>query len=300
MASAAHHNIHRHPAAPWFELRDTTLTHDGYRPHTHSEYSIGIVDEGQATFLHDQGPHALRAGSVVLIEPDVVHACNPVNAQRWSYRMLFIDAGWLHQAMARHWALAAPPARLSFLSRALHDPAVRDIVDRLCQPVCSTADAQAWAEALGGGLAQLARPAEGAALPSHPPELAPALQAMKTRPDARLTVSSLAQACGMSTSHFIRRFKAAFQLTPGHYLLDMRVKGARQLLAQGVALAEAAHSMGFADQAHLQRAFKAHHAMTPGRYAANPAPRPGGDAPGQAGGASAWPQDAQKSQMTGT
>jgi AraC-like DNA-binding protein len=30
--------------------------------------------------------------------------------------------------------------------------------------------------------------------------------------------------------------------------------------------------MGFADQAHLQRAFKAHHALTPGRYAQS---RPG-------------------------
>ncbi|WP_313572510.1 helix-turn-helix domain-containing protein, partial [Comamonas terrigena] len=43
--------------------------------------------------------------------------------------------------------------------------------------------------------------------------------------------------------------------------------GARRLLAEGAALADAAHAMGFADQAHLQRAFKAHHALTPGRYA---------------------------------
>lgn len=37
--------------------------------------------------------------------------------------------------------------------------------------------------------------------------------------------------------------------------------------AQGQSLAQAAHAMGFADQAHLQRAFKAHHAATPGCYA---------------------------------
>lgn len=56
-------------------------------------------------------------------------------------------------------------------------------------------------------------------------------------------------------------------MTPGAYRLNLRLNGARRLLAQGVALADAAHAMGFADQAHLQRSFKAHHALTPGRYA---------------------------------
>lgn len=267
MASSARHRIHRHPAAPWIELRDTAHTRDCYRPHTHAEYSIGIVDDGHATFLHDQGPHALRVGSVVLIEPDVVHACNPADARCWSYRMLFIDASWLHQAMAQRWALARPPERLSFSARASSDPAVRATVDRLCQPVLSAADARAQAMALADALADLAQPTEGARPPVRWPDLAPALHAMATQPDARLTVATLAEACSMSTSHFIRRFKAALQLTPGQYLQDLRLKGARQLLAQGVALAEVAQAMGFSDQAHLQRAFKARHAMTPGRYA---------------------------------
>ncbi|MFZ7319057.1 helix-turn-helix domain-containing protein [Comamonas jiangduensis] len=47
----------------------------------------------------------------------------------------------------------------------------------------------------------------------------------------------------------------------------MRLNGARCLLAQSAALADAALAMGFADQSHLQRAFKAHHAATPGCYA---------------------------------
>lgn len=294
MAAAARHTIHRHPAAPWLELRETAHTHDCYRPHTHSEYSIGIVDGGQASFLHDLGPHALQAGSVVLIEPDVVHACNPVHLQCWSYRMAFIDADWLHEVMARRWALHTRPKRLVFAARSLHDAAARTLVDGLCQPLHSDADARAWTAMLVGGLAQLARPCEPAPAPFREAALAPALHTMKTRPDTRLTVSDLAQSCGLGTSHFIRRFKAAFQLTPGHYLLDLRVKGARQLLAQGMALAEAAHAMGFADQAHLQRAFKAHHAMTPGRYAANPVPRVAG------GSVTARPRDAQKSQITGT
>lgn len=55
-------------------------------------------------------------------------------------------------------------------------------------------------------------------------------------------------------------------ITPGCYLQNLRLNGARRLLSQGMALADAAHAMGFSDQAHLQPAFKAHHAMMPGDY----------------------------------
>ena len=71
----------------------------------------------------------------------------------------------------------------------------------------------------------------------------------------------------MSATRFIRRFKAATGMTPGSYRLNLRINGARRLLATGAPLSEAAYAMGFADQAHLQRAFKAHHALTPGCYA---------------------------------
>ena len=72
---------------------------------------------------------------------------------------------------------------------------------------------------------------------------------------------------GRSTSRFIRHFKTATGVTPGIYRLNICLNGARCLLAQGAALADTALAMGFADQSHLQRAFKALHAATPGCYA---------------------------------
>ena len=118
----------------------------------------------------------------------------------------------------------------------------------------------------------MARCAEPAAAPLHAnsAELQAALRRLHAEPDAGITVQSLAQECGMSATRFIRRFKAATGMTPGSYRLNLRLNGARRLLAQGEPLASVAQQMGFADQAHMQRAFKAHHALTPGNYAAMP------------------------------
>jgi transcriptional regulator GlxA family with amidase domain len=99
-----------------------------------------------------------------------------------------------------------------------------------------------------------------------PDELAPAETLLQTDPSATMRVGDLARACGMTSTKFIREFKKHHGITPGDYLQDKRVNGARRLIGEGLPLCQAALAMGFSDQAHLQRAFKAHHAMTPGLY----------------------------------
>ncbi|UBB15747.1 helix-turn-helix domain-containing protein [Comamonas odontotermitis] len=266
MPSSSHHRIHRHPAAPWAELRISVNTRNCYRPHAHAEYSVGIVDDGCATFYHPSGPNSVKARSVVLIEPNVVHSCNPLHGHIWSYRMMFIEAAWLHHAVARIWGLATPPDDLELMSRCVQDPDMTLLVDQLCQPVASEAAANALTMDLPAWIASLTRAGRPTDCAHAPSDLAPAMAIMQTQSGGRITVKELADVCAMSSSQFIRRFQAALGMTPGCYLQNLRINGARQLLSQGMPLAEAAHTMGFADQAHMQRAFKAHHAMTPGDY----------------------------------
>lgn len=266
------HQFHRHPALPWAELRVSQQSPHCYRLHMHAEYSIGIVDAGHTVLQHAQGASTLQTGDVVLIEPGVWHACNPAQQERWSYRMLYVQADWLHAQLGA--------CRLQFLQRALRDTASRAAVNQLCHCLLA-GDASGWTAQLLALLRQLhivqpvaQSPLAGAsagvgtgAIAGDDTAVRHALQLLHQQPDAAPSVQQLAHAGGLSASCFIRRFKAATGVTPGAYRLNLRLNGARHLLAQGVALAEAAHSMGFADQAHLQRTFKAHHALTPGRYA---------------------------------
>ena len=50
MTSASPHRFHRHPAAPWAELRDSARSPHCFRLHMHAEYSFGLVDAGTALF----------------------------------------------------------------------------------------------------------------------------------------------------------------------------------------------------------------------------------------------------------
>ena len=266
-----HHHIHRHPALPWAELRVSRQSPHCYRLHTHEEYSLGIVDEGQAVFTHPGGAQAVRPGTVVLIEPGVWHACNPDQVTHWSYRMLYIQADWLHAQLGLPMG-----TRLRFATRTVTRAETCHTAHQLCQALLSplTPPQENWAVGLcqlllHAGLApDAAQPPRGEA--PNAPIAAAVLQLhtdMQAAPDQLPGVQTLADGCGMTASRFIRHFKAATGVTPGAYRMNLRLNGARRLLAQGMSLANAAQAMGFADQAHLQRAFKSHHALTPGRYA---------------------------------
>jgi AraC-like DNA-binding protein len=57
-------------------------------------------------------------------------------------------------------------------------------------------------------------------------------------------------------------------MTPHAWQVNQRVNLARDRLRAGEAIAEVAYGLGFADQSHFQRVFKAHAAVTPARYRA--------------------------------
>ena len=56
----------------------------------------------------------------------------------------------------------------------------------------------------------------------------------------------------------IRLFKANVGLTPHAFQINLKINQAREQLKQGVSLAELAVNLGFSDQSHFHKAFKAH------------------------------------------
>ena len=88
-------------------------------------------------------------------------------------------------------------------------------------------------------------------------KLVRAVEYIQAQLDAGLTVSGIAHAVGMSRNHFTKLFKESTGQTPYQYVVDARVKKAKELLTTGkFTISEAAHHVGFVDQSHLTRHFK--------------------------------------------
>ncbi|WP_188192698.1 helix-turn-helix domain-containing protein [Nonomuraea sp. SYSU D8015] len=80
------------------------------------------------------------------------------------------------------------------------------------------------------------------------------------------SLAELAGDAGMSREHLIRSFTRATGCPPYAWHLQARLAEARRRLRHGEPVADVAHALGFADQAHFHRHFTAAYAITPGRY----------------------------------
>ena len=85
-----------------------------------------------------------------------------------------------------------------------------------------------------------------------------------------ITLSELANECGLSLSYFTRAFKRSTGDAPHRWLLRQRVQHAKTLLREKqMSLAEIAIVCGFSDQSHFTRVFGAHIGQAPGVWRRN-------------------------------
>jgi AraC-like DNA-binding protein len=247
----------RDPALPFVEARRVG---DGrqvcYGSHSHESFSIGVITSGRNTYQSGDQRIEVGAGTTVLMNPGVVHNCNPIKGEPWSYLMMFVDLPWL-QAHGFRLPMQTRSGSPGLYRRVLQGFA--DLFD------AGVADREARLVALFDALPGLLGGSESVCEEGSPRLEAAAafIRAHRTSP---LSLEDICSACGLSRSYLIRAFRQRFGLTPHGYLLDQRVQMARAQLRKGRAIADVALEAGFADQAHLQRAFKQHLAATPGHY----------------------------------
>ncbi|MFJ4157597.1 AraC family transcriptional regulator [Pseudomonas sp. NPDC089752] len=247
----------RDPALPFVEAR---CVGDGrkvcYAAHSHESFSIGVITGGRSTYLSGGKQIEVAAGATVLMNPGVVHTCNPITGLGWSYLMLFVDWPWL-QALG-----FALPAQTWSASPVLYNRLLQLFADLFNGELD---DREGRLANLFNELPSYLKGVAGPRQSEHPGLQAAAAFIRAHRLDP-LTLADICAASGLSRSYLIRAFGQQFGLTPHGYLLDQRVQYARAQLRKGRAIAEVALEAGFADQAHLQRAFKRHLAATPGHY----------------------------------
>ena len=259
------HSFWHDPALPFLEAR---AVQDGrhvcYDKHSHAHFSIGAITGGHSHYLNQRSRQEVGPGSLVLMNPEEVHACNPIADQPWSYLMFYLDTDWLRgqQEEAGLGSEFRP-----FDMTASRDPLLYQGLQHLHHQLVQAPDPLAREVACHLFSRQLLARLTPARWDDRPPQhLQRAAELMQDDSASPLSLSQLSAVAGLTPSHFVRAFSQHYGMTPHAYLLDRRIRHARTLLKQGQPLAEVALASGFADQAHFQRQFKRRVAATPGQY----------------------------------
>ncbi|RAR48765.1 AraC family transcriptional regulator [Paraburkholderia unamae] len=267
--SDAQPSFWRDPALPFIEVRAIA---DGrkvrYGRHAHSTFSIGAVTGGRSTYLNGETLEQVSAGAVVVINPEVVHACNPAADEPWAYRMFYLDTAWL--AKRQHdLGFAADEGFRPFAQTLTWQPELFDGLNALyavlVDPEATALRKENAAVAYFTKLQQSLNPAPVDAREPNP-RLARAAEFIDGNYTRALRLEEICAAADLSPSYLIRAFREQYGMTPHAYVVNRRIEFSRAQLRRGHAIADVAAEAGFADQAHLQRAFRQFVAATPGQY----------------------------------
>ncbi|AHL33691.1 AraC family transcriptional regulator [Pseudomonas brassicacearum] len=259
----------RDAALPFIEARAIA---DGrkvcYSRHSHDHFSIGAITAGRSTYIHERSNFQVQSGTVVLMNPGDVHACNPIDDEPWSYVMLYVDTQWLRD-LQRRIGFDETLEFQSFSTTHSRDvelfAALQGLYEQLVDERLDTDRKRAAAEAFFTDLQQRLNPAGRPDRGSHP-GLMRAAQFIHDHCTEALKLEDICTAAQLSPSYLSRAFKRHYGMTPHAFLVNRRIQFARRQLREGKLIADVALDSGFADQAHFQRAFKQHLAATPGQY----------------------------------
>lgn len=259
----------RDPVLPFVEARQID---DGrrvsYGRHWHDTVSVGAILGGRSTYLNGSRNQEIQQGTLVMMNPGDVHACNPVADHAWSYRMLYLDSAWLAKLQA-DLREDSPRAFTPFGAVATDSPRLYAAFNALFDALGGLdADTLRREEALVGFFSMLDErlgSRSPARTDSHP-DLARAADYIDANATLSLRLDEIAAAAGLSVSYLVRAFAKRYGMTPHEYQINRRIQRGQQQLRRGEPIAQVALDTGFADQAHFQRTFKRLTAATPGQY----------------------------------
>lgn len=259
----------RDDALPFIEARAIA---DGrevcYTRHAHEHFSIGAITAGRSTYVHEQSEFEVSTGTVVLMNPRDVHACNPINDQPWSYLMLYVETPWLtdlqHQLGFSH-DLAFRRFSVTHIDDVELFAGLKDLYAVLIDNEQDVLRKHSAAVEFFTNVQQRLNPGDQ---PLREPnfKLERAADFIRDNCTQLLKLEDICDAAQLSPSYLIRAFKQHYGMTPHAFLVNRRIQFAQERLRSGKLIADVALEAGFADQAHFQRAFKQHLAATPGQY----------------------------------
>lgn len=259
----------RDPALPFIEAR---AIKDGrkvsYARHAHETFSIGAVTSGQSTYVNGKTEQRISAGSVVLMNPGAVHACNPLDDQPWAYVMFYVDAHWLGELqheVGRNPKGSFQPIDVLETRHAGVFAGLNSLWALLTDPLADTLQKHG---AVISVFTHLLLSLNLASMPEKTisPRLEKAAAFITEHCTRSLRLEDICSAANLSASYLIRAFEQHYGMTPHAFLINRRIQFARSQLKKGHLIVDVALQAGFADQAHFQRAFKKYLAATPGQY----------------------------------
>lgn len=242
-----------------------------YSPHFHDEFVIAAFSRGAQKNSVCRKTGVATAGSVMVIHPGEVHTGEAMERNEgWDYCALYpseqlllditYDSGNKNRSLnfgvesiRQDVALASALAGASRVLLSSHDPLEKectlfDVLSRLVSQYGEFTRTNAFTA-------------------YQRQDVLRGIEYLQDLYSHTVNIKDVAREAGMSEYYFMRVFRAGTGMSVHQYLNQIRLNRAKKLLSEGVSATQVAQSVGFFDQSHLIKNFRAQFGLTPRKYA---------------------------------
>jgi AraC-like DNA-binding protein len=240
-----------------------------YDPHDHDDMLIGYTEQGVQRFQCHRSLHTSVPGRAILIEPGALHDGHAPEAGGFTYAMLYLPQAWVERAARRLDLPGLAGVEAAFGHTLVDDRALVNAIRQAFVAIHGNEGRLARDQTLDRLLLQLGAQLSDAPLAGDSaasPAITRVRDLLHERMDGNVGLDELAELAGIDRFRLTRLFLRAFGTSPHAYLVRLRLRAARRLLASGRTPAQVAAEVGFADQSHLGRWFRRAYRMTPAAY----------------------------------
>jgi len=243
----------------------TNQTYHYFPKHYHETYSIAMLIHGVKDFHTNTDGGILHKCNIATMNPYEVHYGHSVKEEGWKQLVILFDE---HSTGKFAEENELKRKTLEFSESVKEDTPLRSNIQNICMNVVTAEtdlEKDHYLEMLMAEIYSNEKMINISSPYINKRGIGKTVSLMNDTPAAKLSLQELAETAGMSKFHYLRSFKAATGLTPHAYLNITRVEKARRyLITTDKSITEIAHECGFADQAHLTRAYKKIYGTTPG------------------------------------
>jgi AraC-like DNA-binding protein len=237
-----------------------------YDAHDHDEMLVGVTQQGVQRFRCHRASHTSTPGRSILIEPAAAHDGHAPEASGFTYVMLYLPQRWIAEHLER--TDPSTPARVlpAFRTTLSEDVQLGASIRRAFDSIHHKEGRLARDQCLDRMVALLAGQTQAAAGTCSDPRMVAVRDHLHDRMDADVGLDDLARFAGVDRFRLTRQFTRTFGLSPHAYLVRLRLRAARRMLATGGSVSQVAAAVGFADQSHLGRWFQRAYRLSPAAY----------------------------------
>jgi AraC family chemosensory pili system transcriptional regulator ChpD len=246
-----------------FEVAEFNCPQHVFPKHSHDEFVISANIRGRENVTLDRKSHDVTTGQLTLYNPGQVQS-SEATSQEWAFASIYISPSDFS-------FLTGVDENVVFDDQFPQSPALANDLIHFVKSAMMAEQTEAEIElGLAEFLLQLTELSGSTPSPTEP--LRPhQVYSIATRLLDEISsppsLDEIAREHGTTPVNIVRAFAASFGAPPFVWLNMKRISEARHRLRRKQALADVAYALGYADQAHFTRRFKAATGMTPAQFA---------------------------------